>query len=669
MIHIVGPKESREYGAAVELCELLIRAWPRIGESQEDSVYIVVAAKCHGQQVRDIDLLLLASFGADFKYSPFLSVTDRNGQPTRPPLIDVQSLCAVIEVKDHSAQGVRFIGSSVEVAYGYDWKNASEQVERQMYSVQNYLKQVGIARPPIVTPLIWLRNVSNTDLPRRPHNIIGAELTGELLLNVIGQNGRVQFINGQWTLDPIGSNPLDIARLADIFTKEVQPTRLDRLRMERLNQRGAETEELEAVLRKKLLVLRGRGGTGKTMRLLQLAKRLLDEEDARVLILTYNKALVADIRRLLTIMNIGDSLADRAIQIQTVHSFLHSALRSLDVLDVLSEDYTDFLMDYERLKDEAVAYLRSGVVSPEDIAAKSAAHDQAFAWDYVFVDEGQDWPLNERDLLLALYPPAHVAVAHGREQLVRGLTTTNWREGVPQGQAEVVTLKQTLRMKAGLARFVTSVAKHLGAQNTEWEANSDLPGGQVLIIDGPYLYDRRLHDNLVTRNSADLNSPVDMLFCLPPTLVVHNQGDGETRSVAATVFSQWGYKTWDGASEDVREGYPTELDQLRIVQYESCRGLEGWTVVNLSLDRFYDLKLAEGGLQHESSSATPGVFRGDPMQAQSWATQWTLIPLTRAIDTLVIQLDGLQSPLRAALRAAANEHSDVVKWLKSEERP
>ena len=661
MLTIVGPVDVPEHEAARTLSDLLIRAWPRIATSQEDQVYIIVAAKCHGQQVRDIDILLLADLNPGLSYSPFLSVSDRDGQPANPPSIEIRSLCVIVEVKDHAAQGVHFTGTDVIVAYGREWKNATDQVERQKNSLINYFRHLGISKAPIITPLLWLRNVSNTELPRRPHNIMGAEITGDLLLNVIGQNARLTGRKGQETIDPFAGNPRNLKLLAEIFTKEVQPTHLDRLRMERINQRSGELASLTQIVGRKLLVLRGRGGTGKSMRLLQLAKYLLDEDDARVLILTYNRALVADIRRLLTIMNVGDSLAERAIQIQTVHSFIYSAVRTLGITSEQEND--DFLTNYEPLKNEALAYLTSGTISQADIRQMASTGEGAFAWDYVFVDEGQDWPTNERDLLLQMYPPQKVAVAYGREQLVRGQIAASWREAGTPSHTEIITLKTAFRMKANLARFVSSVAKHLGVQNAVWESNQELLGGQVVVIDGPYLYNRDLHDQWVAQNRADANAPVDMLFCIPPTLVMQDQASGERQSVAARVFSQWGYKVWDGATDKMRDTYPTELEQLRIVQYESCRGLEGWIVVNLALDRLYDLKLQEGSNYAAKTEESPGVFSQDPLQAPSWAAQWVLIPLTRAMDTLVIQLDGGPSALRVALKAAAEEHADIVKWI------
>jgi superfamily II DNA or RNA helicase len=73
-------------------------------------------------------------------------------------------------------------------------------------------------------------------------------------------------------------------------------------------------------LGQQLLVFRGRGGSGKTIRLLRLAKDLYDN-GKRVLLLTFNKALVADIRRLLVLLGINNQGFDRGIHISTAHKY------------------------------------------------------------------------------------------------------------------------------------------------------------------------------------------------------------------------------------------------------------------------------------------------------------------------------------------------------------
>jgi len=669
MIHVFGSEGTREYSAALALREMIVAAWPAAMTNTAHDIRLIAGAKCHGQRTRDVDVLLLASLAPGVKYAPFLPFSITGGAEQIPHTVAVRSLCAVIEVKDSRPEDVEFSGTTVYVRYGDRWHSASEQNEHQLYAVKNYVEGMVIhgqrLRVPRITPLLWLRNVPLTSLPPRPHNILGTPLTWDSILNIIAQLNPPKFEKGKWVLTATGQSHGDLASMVDLFTKVVVPTRLDRQRMERITNKAVYLAPVKDLVGQKMLVLRGRGGAGKTMRLLQLASHLCDDEGARVLILTYNKALVADIRRLLTILGISSDLTGSTIYIQTVHSFLYTALRGLGITTHATEH--SFLEQYEELKDEALSFLEAEVVSQEDVERLVSGDVETFRWDYVFVDEGQDWPKNERDLLLHIYSPARLVVADGIDQLVRSAHAADWRGGLSKARSQIVPLRTCLRMKSGLARFVSATARHLGLLNIEWEENSELPGGRVIIVEGPYLHDRGLHDRLLADNKHDGNSPVDMLFCIPPALVTQARGDGEARSVVAAVFEQWGYSTWDGASTQQRENYPTEVNQLRIVQYESCRGLEGWTVVNLELDRLYDLKVAAGqALDASLPTVGSGPLGGDHSPAHLYAARWLFIPLTRAMDTLVIQLSQRHSPLRTALQAAAAECGDYVTWIAAQ---
>ena len=128
------------------------------------------------------------------------------------------------------------------------------------------------------------------------------------------------------------------------------------------------------------------------------------------------------------------------------------------------------------------------------------------------------------------------------------------------------------------------------------------------------------------------------------------------------VFSRdWGWLVWDGALPITRDTYPTKLEQLRIVQYDSCRGLEGWTVVNFELDSFYDYKLR----QSESvvdRQAVQVIFTEE--EARLRAARWLMIPLTRAMDTLVIHIKQSHSAVKDALEVAAQKHADFIEWYR-----
>ena len=438
--------------------------------------------------------------------------------------------------------------------------------------------------------------------------------------------------------------------IRDILTKTIKPTTIDRRRMEQINYRVADELNLQEQVGNLMLILRGRGGTGKTIRLLQLAKRLYDDHAARILILTYNRALVADLRRLLTILGINDGTADRSIQIQTIHSFFYAALKALGVI---STQETEFFNKYIDYKHEALDLLNQGAIEPSDIQIIKQKFANIFAWDYLFIDEGQDWPEDERDLLLYFYPYHTFAIADGIDQLIRGQVPANWRGNLTNLQVKIIPLRQCLRMKAGLTRFISALAGELGLQQSEWTANEQVPGGRVIIVVGEQIEQARdMLSNWIEQTRQAGNEPVDMLFCVPPSMVIQNQ-NGQNESLIGHYFRKWGWKLWDGVSPTERESYPTEIDQLRIVQYDSCRGLEGWTTILFGLDDFHLYKLNQLS-QNEPDSA----------QIRLQAARWLLIPLTRAMDTLIIHTRDENSHLAKILQSTASKFPDLVEWYR-----
>lgn len=656
MIRLLGSMDGSEGEAARTLHQLILESWPWAEDDLGTGIYIIAGVKCHGQPVRDLDIVVLGQFSARAKYTPFLPFFDTwDNTLKKPNTVYVQSICLVVEVKDSSPESVRFVGTLLEVQYGLTWKNVTEQSHKQIFALKNYLQHHRVTAPHI-TNLIWLRNVENADLPKRPHNILGGNATWDLFINVIGQESPPRFREGLWTIDArLPDQPDAFQAVCDILTKTIQPTHLDRVKMDRIC-RAAINKGWVDYLGSKHLLFEGRGGTGKTIILLRLAWKAYEERKARVLILTYNKALVADLRRLFTLMNLPDSLGESTIQIQTIHAFLYSALRGLGF------DYEEapFLKKYEEYKERALTYIKEGAVTSSDVDKLTKSSDD-FNWDYVFVDEAQDWPENERDLLRCLYPGTKFVIADGIDQFVRHEAACDWRGGLAPHEVHTVKLKRCLRMKAGLARFVTQLASALGLGLWNILPNNDAPGGRVIIVEGDYFSDRNFHEELIRYNETDGNYPVDMLACVPPSMIARDSAGDVAGSVPANILAGWGQEVWDGVSEDIRTGYPTSVKQLRVVQYDSCRGLEGWVVINFGLDAFYEYKRAQW---HPPAVSAPGVYADDPQLARLFAARWTMIPMTRAIDTLVIQISTQPSYIRDALANAAEACSDFIEWIR-----
>ncbi len=71
----------------------------------------------------------------------------------------------------------------------------------------------------------------------------------------------------------------------------------------------------------KVSIYRGRAGTGKTVGLIQTAIHLVDEKQMRVLILTYNRALVLDIRRLFAMAELPDMFEESCVYVDTLNAY------------------------------------------------------------------------------------------------------------------------------------------------------------------------------------------------------------------------------------------------------------------------------------------------------------------------------------------------------------
>ena len=67
------------------------------------------------------------------------------------------------------------------------------------------------------------------------------------------------------------------------------------------------------------------------------------------------------------------------------------------------------------------------------------------------------------------------------------------------------------------------------------------------------------------------------------------------------------FEVWDATNKHTRGSIPNSTDSMRIVQYDSCRGLEGWTVFHYGFDEFWENKIKEGEDGYENlQNQVPG---------------------------------------------------------------
>jgi hypothetical protein len=660
MITVIGENGQPEFEAAETLRDLFVASWPFIKNDPDSSVIILSGVQCHGQSPRDLDLVLLVRLAERRQFQLRFNPDPRAEQNGKTPTARVESLCVVIEVKDHDPRYVKFRGTSVEVAYGngsvLEWKSATHQSERQKYSLKNYL-DVHTGRSPWIVNLIWLRNVPSKNSPQGPSNILPSKFILNGLLNRIAETSRLTRDGNEFVLTstPLGDEiPLQAA--ADFLTLKIEPTTLDRRRMDRIVGAAVENAWLDEA-HPRQLVFRGRGGTGKTMLLLQLAWNLHKKKGRKVLFLTFNHALVSDLRRLMTLLGIDDDISAKRFEIRTVHSFFHRLLLGLGFI----KEKDKFLERYEELKNSALHYLEEGALAPGDFKGLCQSDPETFEWDRILVDEGQDWPQNEMALLRLLYGTSQLIVADGVDQLVRQDSNCDWLFGLGRDDYQILHLEEALRMKRNLASFANALAYALGLAGWRVQPTEDASGGRVIVVEGDYFAANGLHARLVSDSARLGNEPVDMLACVPPSMVIK---DGERRGLTVhSGFQSLGQEIWNGTEAGTRSGtYPLSSSQLRVVQYDSCRGLEGWTCVNFALDDFFDHKACLWTAP--ADQVTPST-QDAAVRSRLYAARWVMIPLTRAMDTLVIQINRSDSFLGSMLRQVARGPcNDYVEWIR-----
>jgi len=661
MITVLGISDTEESGAAKALESAISLAWPWITDSETSTVALIPNVQCYGQQTRDLDLVLLVDIAdsdlAVAIFRPGFSSSSSAGLPSSVTTVCVRSLCLVIEIKDHPEQNVRFDGGRVSVFYskGNKWHDASKQSENQRYALKGYIERHNLVAP-WVTNLIWLRNVERSALPNTISNLLPAAVTWTSLLNTLIVNYRPRKEDDLYIVDhePSSAQAWSVRACEKILSRRQEPTPLDRRRLEAVCKASLEPRLLE-VVGNRMVLLSGRGGTGKTIILLRLAYKY-SLAGSRAILLTYNLALKSDLERLLVLTGIRDDIAQGTIHVHTVQSFILKLLKLFGILDNRAPE--DFLHEYEEYIGQALEYLDRGAITREDISALIAERPEEFDWDLVLLDEAQDWPDRERDFVRAIYPSRKLVVADGRDQLVRQTRNCDWKIGLRKDEYELVQCTRSFRLKRNLAHFANRMALTLGLLHWELEENDGIPGGRVIIVEGDYFANPGQHEELVDACSRLGNKPIDMLACVPSRETFDERDVCADR---ADKFKTAGQQIWNGTDPQIRRMPPNDLGQLRFVHYESCRGLEGWTTINFGFDKFYEHKLALA--EKLAPTNTEGI--PDPtLWASRFAATWAMIPLTRAIDTIVIEISQGDSRIKDALTEIYRGGSvDFMAWV------
>lgn len=643
-----------ECNAAKELKGLLEKSLP---SSATGEICIAYGLTLCGQSPRDVDILIVGQL-----QSCIIKDFYTNDPSYKKKDLSIDSFCTVVELKDHASHRVHISNTHLFVEYNGEWKDATEQNEGQRYSFMNYF-HASCGYNPFVSNFIWFRSLTDKQLRSinngNPNGALSSEFTFKAMVNTIISQGHSPYYDSSSKIYRLRASDPSKNFLSDIdqcivFDKPLAAG-LTRRKLEILTQNKIQKYIEESNIGQKLIIFKGRAGTGKTFRLIQSALSLANPDSGiRCLILTYNHALVSDIRRLFYFMNIPDGIDSYTIQIKTLHTFFMQLMRSLNI-DTSKIFGSNFNKEYGKALEELYQYITS-LMEKQDIKILKQDNALAIDWDYILIDEAQDWTDAEKEILFKIYGTERILVADGVDQFIRGSKKQIWNKDV----CEVVVdeRKKGMRQKARISEFVNALANELGL---DWKVtpnnNPCWRDGTVIICNE---YNDKLHQKLQESTKAAECENYDMLFLVPPSMV-ETDDNFIKHFNKLDVWEKAGIKVFDGTNDRNREHYPTDMEQCRLYQYESCRGLEGWVTVCLHFDELIELKTREA----KNLNFDEGLVLANPKKMQQkYAYLWSLMPLTRPIDTLVIQLTDLDSDIGKHLKTVANMMPDVVTWLE-----
>lgn len=643
-------KDSDEYEAALKMKDIINNSIPNTINGE---IVLFASATLYGQAVKDIDLMMVGNLE---NYSTNLEFLDEKKQLCKETVI-ITNFCTTIEIKRHDISGIFLRGTDFYVRYGKNIHCVTLQSNNQKISAMKFFQKT-LSVSPYVTNLIWFTQATKgevnglllNDGNRMPSNVLANDFKFDEVLQLLVWQKPPHKFRDKYIFNSNGGDCShdEIRKALALFseTKE-QMGELTRRRIEQISS-GVFGNNVLIDTNGKVSIYRGRAGTGKTVGLIQTAINLVDEQHARVLILTYNKALVSDIRRLFALAEFPDMFEENCIHVNTVHSYFFKLSncvlyngrmnggKFIDNYDKILRELIDFMQE-----EQAVEYIK-----------EVCKYDYQLEWDYLLIDEAQDWSNLERDIVLKLFDKGKIIVADGGQQFVRNIDVCDW--SVVRERTNI-KLKYCLRQKENLIRFINVYTLKMGILGGKVLTNGNMPGGKIIIAPENRLYDvHRIEKKHLIEAG---NIAYDMLYLVPYSQVKHQYGNAEF--VNKEQFEKEGIRIWDGTNSECRDSYSINSEEHRLLQYDSSRGLEGWTVVCMDFDVF---------LEEKEKSYIPGevdslLLESPEERKQKYLYNWAMIPLTRAIDTIVIILKNPMSNTAIFLKEIANQCSDFVTWI------
>lgn len=612
------------------------------------NLYIIPSLQIYGQAVRDIDMVVMGNFdGLTYDHVKTKQGEDR--------CLKIESFIANIELKSMPCHRIKRSNGAYQVKYeNTGWHDASDQCRKAKFSLRDHIKEQ-LCSDFYIVDLLWFRSVNTQQLNdlrnNQEDNVLPNSFSVKQFFEKIALSASIKQNSFSVLNSPIKGGRSSIEDIYNLLIEERTPVGLT---LRKFNAVSVNSESVTDIVKNilnntgsKLNYITGRAGTGKTILLLQTAFCLASEQKKRCKILTYNNALVSDIKRVLDFTKIPDGINKQTISISTFDSFFQTLFRQYKIINsVLIPVGKNYTSEYGKAMQDLLIRVQKMSRCHDDKCIKE--FDENLDWDYILIDEAQDVSDIEKELFFLLYSPKRLIIADGVDQFVKSNTKQNWIQGIEDFSSPKSLILER-RQKSSLARFLNAFASRCTI-NWKVEENIELTGGEIFVVDS---YDVNIHQKLKENCKNNECENYDILILEPPSLGETDE-NGIVRFRYLDDYKRANINVFDGFNAQNRQKYPTH-DECRLFQYDSCRGLEGWCVVCDFLDELVEYKMNQCVVDNDS-------LLSENEQRRRYALLWTLIPLTRAVDTLVITLKDPDSEIGVILKDLCDSFSSFAHW-------
>lgn len=298
----------------------------------------------------------------------------------------------------------------------------------------------------------------------------------------------------------------------------------------------------------------------------------------------------------------------------------------------------------------------------------------------LIIDECQDFHFYEKEILYTLRGSENLVVASGgKEQLIRHSKMLDWSVSLSKkiSHQQFSLTSGSYRQKQNIITFVNKFSELFGLGLSLKSVSESKGLGKVIIDTRPKTEMVNEEIAIELKNNGEINKCSgyeSVTFLIPSKNYTHktisesfvvNEKDyvsktdvsKNRKTLNLEVLDRCGYFSWDGVSENKSKLKIPFQSETRIIHYESCRGLESWSVGCMSLDEYFNFKRTTTEAENHLAD---DLFLTEDERRDKYAAIWCLMAFTRPIDTLYIHIEKADSEVAKKIIDTAKKCEGVT---------